>query len=122
MGGGGERDGRAGCPGGGGGGGGRGDQGGGRMGLILQFVGRRPNVHNVPDGMVSEVSACSAGDPDSTPGSERSLGEGNGCPPQYSCLGNPMDRKAWWATALGAQRVRHDLVTNPPCLLQHYLQ
>ena len=31
------------------------------------------------------------------PGWERSPGEGNG---QYSCLGNPMDRGAWWATLL----------------------
>ena len=28
----------------------------------------------------------------------KSLGEGNGTPLQYSCLGNPMDRGAWWAT------------------------
>ena len=32
------------------------------------------------------------------PGSGRSLGEGNGYPIQYSCLGNPMDRGAWGAT------------------------
>ena len=29
-------------------------------------------------------------------------GEGSGTPPQYSCLDNPMDRGAWWATVLGA--------------------
>ena len=28
----------------------------------------------------------------------RSPGAGNGNPPQYSCLENPMDRGAWWAT------------------------
>ena len=27
-----------------------------------------------------------------------SPGEGNGNPLQYSCLGNPKDREAWWAT------------------------
>ena len=27
----------------------------------------------------------------------QSFGEGNGNPLQYSCLGNPMDREAWWA-------------------------
>ena len=32
------------------------------------------------------------------PRSGRSPGEGNGNPLQYSCLGNPMDRGAWWAT------------------------
>jgi len=30
-----------------------------------------------------------------------SPGEGNGNPIQYSCLGNPMDRGAWWATVHG---------------------
>ena len=34
-------------------------------------------------------------------GSGRSPGEGNDNPLQYSCLGNPMDRRAWWATVLG---------------------
>ena len=32
-----------------------------------------------------------------SPGSARSPGEGQGKPLQYSCLGNPMDRGAWWA-------------------------
>ena len=35
------------------------------------------------------------------PGSGRSPGEGNGNPLQYSCLENPMDRGAWWATVHG---------------------
>ena len=42
----------------------------------------------------------------------RSPGEGNGNPLQYSCLGNPMDRGAWWATVQGVKRVRHDLATE----------
>ena len=37
----------------------------------------------------------------SIPGSGRSPGVGNGTPLQYSCLGNPMDRGAWWATVHG---------------------
>ena len=48
--------------------------------------------------LVSKESACNAGDPGSIPGSGRSPGEGNGNPLQYSCLENPMDRGAWWAT------------------------
>ena len=32
------------------------------------------------------------------PGSGRSPGGGHGNPLQYSCLENPMDREAWWAT------------------------
>ena len=35
------------------------------------------------------------------PGSGRSPGEGNGSPLKYSCLGNPTDRGAWWATVHG---------------------
>ena len=35
------------------------------------------------------------------PGSGRSPGEGNGNPLQYSCLKNPMDRGACWATVHG---------------------
>ena len=42
----------------------------------------------------------------SIPGWGRSLGEGNGNPLQYSCLENPMDRGAWWATVHGAARSR----------------
>ena len=39
-----------------------------------------------------------AGGVHSIPGSGRSPGDGNGNPLQYSCLENPMDRGAWWAT------------------------
>ena len=35
------------------------------------------------------------------PGSGRAPEEGNGNPLQYSFLGNPMDRGAWWATVHG---------------------
>ena len=48
-----------------------------------------------PGGSDSKVSACSAGDPGSTPGSGRSPGEGNGNLLQYSCLEDPMDGGAW---------------------------
>ena len=37
----------------------------------------------------------------SIPGSGRSPGEGNGNPFKYSCLGNPLDRGAWWVTDHG---------------------
>ena len=49
-------------------------------------------VKNLP------ANAGDAGDVGSIPGSRRSPGVGNGNPLQYSCLGNPMDRGAWWAT------------------------
>ena len=41
---------------------------------------------------------CNAGDLGSIPGSGRSPGERNGNPLQSSCLENPIDRGAWWAT------------------------
>ena len=44
------------------------------------------------------ANAGAAGDTDLIPGSGRSPGEGHGTPLQYSCLENPMDREAWWAT------------------------
>ena len=43
-------------------------------------------------------SACNAGDMGSILGSGRSAGGGHGNPLQYSCLENPMDRGALWAT------------------------
>ena len=43
----------------------------------------------------------------SIPGSGRSPGGGNGNPLQYSCLGNPMDRGAWWATVQGVLKIGH---------------
>ena len=57
-----------------------------------------------PGGSDGKVSACNARDPGSIPGSERSPGEGNGNPLQYSCLGNPMDREAWQATVHGVAK------------------
>ena len=53
-------------------------------------------------------------DADLIPESRRSPGEGNVNPLQYSGLGNPMDRGAWWAIAHGITRVGHDLATKPP--------
>ena len=45
---------------------------------------------------------ATAGDEGSVPGSGGlSLGEGNGNPLQYSCLGNLMDGGAWWAAVCG---------------------
>ena len=62
--------------------------------------------------MVKTLPANS-GDEGLIPGSERYLGEGNGSPLQYSCLGNPMDRGAWWAIVQRvAKRVGQDLATK----------
>ena len=57
-----------------------------------------------PGGSEVKVSACNAGDLGSIPGSGGSPGEGNGNPLQYSCLENPMDGGAWWATVHGVAK------------------
>ena len=58
--------------------------------------------------MIMNPSA-NAGDTGSISGLGRFPGEGNGNPLQYFCLGNPMDKGAWWANVpWGCKRVRHD--------------
>ena len=53
--------------------------------------------------MVENLPA-NAGDVGSIPGSGKFPGEGNDNPIQHSCLGNPMDRGAWQATARGVAK------------------
>ena len=50
------------------------------------------------------AEAGDARDTGSIPGSGRSPGEGDGNPLQYSCLGSPMDRGAWWTTVHGVAK------------------
>ena len=68
----------------------------------------------------------------SIPGSGRSPGEGNVYPLQYSCLENPMDRGAWWATVHGVTKCWTRLkwlskyvgcknIYSRPCFIQGYL-
>ena len=59
-----------------------------------------------PSGSDGRESACNAGDPGSIPGLGRFPEGGNGSPLQCSCLKNPMDRKAWWATVHGVGKSR----------------
>ena len=56
---------------------------------------------NVSDG---KESACNAGNLGLIPGSGRSPGKGNGNPLQYSCLENPINRGALWATLHGVAK------------------
>ena len=63
----------------------------GRLGMFRGF----------PGGSDSKESTCNAGELASTPGSGRSLGEGNGSPLQYFCLEKFMDRGTWRATVHG---------------------
>ena len=53
---------------------------------------------------MGKESTGNAGDTGSIPGLGRSPGEGNGNALQYSCLKNPTDRGAWWATVHGAAK------------------
>ena len=62
-----------------------------------------------PGGSVVKYPPVDEGDVDLTPGLGRLLGEGNGNPLQYACLGNPMDRGTWWITI---HRVTKELDTT----------
>ena len=64
-------------------------------------------------GSVVKKSPANARDMGSIPGSGRSPEEGYSNPHQYFCLGNPMDRGAWWVTIYGVTRVRYELGTKP---------
>ena len=63
-------------------------------------------VKNLP------ANAGDARNTGSMPGSGRSPREGNGNPLQYSCLRNPIDRGAWWATVHGLAKSRTRLSTT----------
>ena len=69
-----------------------------------------------------ENSPANAGDADSIPGSGRSPGGGNGNPLQDSCLGNPTDRGAWWATVHGVSELdtTEQLSTQTPTHNKRY--
>ena len=63
-------------------------------------------------GSAVKESARSAGDTGWIPGSGRSPEGENGNTLQYSCLGNPVDRKAGWATIHRVTEVSHNLATK----------
>ena len=66
-----------------------------------------------PGGSVLKNPPANAGDVGLIPGLERSPGVGNGNPLQYYCLGNSMDRGAWWTIySPWGCKVGHELVTE----------
>ena len=65
---------------------------------IFQASQLAQSVKNLP--AMQEMQA----DPTSIPGLGRSPGGGQGSPLQYSCLENPTDRGAWWATVHGVAK------------------
>ena len=72
----------------------------------------------LPWWLRGKETTCNVGDTSLVSGLGRSPGEGNGNPLQYFCLGNPMDRGAWWATVHGVTRVEHNLETKPPTTIK----
>ena len=55
-------------------------------------------------GSLVKNPPANEGDVGSTPRLERSPGEGNGYPLHYSCLEDPMDKRAWWAIVHGVEK------------------
>ena len=65
--------------------------------IAISFVGFAGDTEDKESACNSETQVLSLGQGDPP-------GEGNGNPLQYSCLGNPMDRRAWWATVHGVTK------------------
>ena len=58
----------------------------------------------LPWWLNGKESTCNAEDAGSIPGSGSSPAEGKGNPLQFSCLGNPTERGAWWVTVHGVTK------------------
>ena len=71
--------------------------------LVASLV--APWYMGFPGSSAVKNSPAYAEDPGSIPRSGKSPVEGNGNPLQYSCLENPMDREAWWASVCGVTKV-----------------
>ena len=81
---------------------------------IVKVIYDKPGL---PKWCSGKASSANAGDKGSIPGTGRSPGEGNSHPLQYSCLGNPMDRGAWWATVHGdseSDTTEHTCIHDKP--------
>ena len=77
---------------------------------------KKPLVHGLPGDLVVNSPPANAGDSRDAgliPGLGRSPGERNSNPLQYSCLENPMDRGAWWATVHGVSKSQTRLSRSP---------
>ena len=75
-----------------------------RKNEIMPFSATWMELENFPGGSAIKNLPVNAGDTGSTPGWGKSPGERNGNPLLYSCLENPMDREAWWATVHGVAK------------------
>ena len=71
---------------------------------LFQYFNNGYTGMGLPWRLMVKDPPANAGDVGWIPGSGRSPGEGNDNPLQYSCLENPMDRGAWWATVHGVTK------------------
>ena len=74
--------------------------------LSIPFHLEYKHPEGFPGSSDGKEFACNVGDTGLIPGLGRSPGEGNGNPLWYSCLENPMDGEAWWATVHGVAKTR----------------
>ena len=79
-----------------------------------------------PGGTSGKEPACNVGDTGLIPGLGKSPGGGNGNPLQYSCLENPMDRRAWQATihrvTLSRTELKQLSTGQHPCSMPTWLR
>ena len=81
-------------------------------GSRLPISGKEKGTLCFSDGLDGKESACNSGDLGSNPGLGRSPGGEHGNTLQYSCLENPMDRRASWATVHRVTKSRPQLSYN----------
>ena len=89
------------------------------MSVAFTFIHLFIVIHAPQVALVVENPLANAGDTGPIPGWGRSLGgghgDGHGNPLQYSCLENPMDRGAWWATVHGVVKSQTQLKWLSTC-------
>ena len=74
------------------------------MAQVCSLKSCEPKWGKCRSGSDGKESAFNARDLGLTPGKGRSSGKKNGHPLQFSCLGNAMDRGAWWASVHGVAK------------------
>ena len=98
----------------------------GQHGCHTEFLHQLCSSKGSPGGTSGEDPPVHTGDirdVDSIPGLGRSPVGGHGNPLHYFCLGNPMDRGAWWATdSMRSQKLGHDWMTNTFVVQQKLMQ
>ena len=85
---------------------------------LIRYILIVSNYRGFPGGSVVRNPPAKTGDVDSIPDLERSLGEENDNPLQYSCWKIAMDRGTCRLQSMGLQRVRNDLAIEQ----QNHLQ